>query len=100
MAAQKVLSAAVRTGERFGAQHLIDVLLGAKTEKVERNRHDRLTAPAPLVRTRIGLLGRRIVGAIAKLALLLRELDGAFDIALHMTITATMVNSARAMNAY
>jgi ATP-dependent DNA helicase RecQ len=42
VAAQKVLSAAVRTGERFGAQHLIDVLLGAKTEKVERNRHDRL----------------------------------------------------------
>ena len=61
---------------------------------------ERLTAPAPLVRTRIGLLGRRIVGAIGKLALLLRELDGPFDIALHMTMTATMVNSARAMNAY
>ena len=28
------------------------------------------------------------------------ELDGAFDIALHMTMTATTVNSARAMNAY
>lgn len=42
IAAQKVLSAALRTGERFGAQHLVDVLLGQKTEKVERNRHDRL----------------------------------------------------------
>ena len=42
VAAQKVMSAALRTGERFGAQHLVDVLLGARTEKVERNRHDRL----------------------------------------------------------
>jgi ATP-dependent DNA helicase RecQ len=42
VAAQKVLSAALRTGERFGAQHLVDVLLGERTEKVERNRHDRL----------------------------------------------------------
>jgi ATP-dependent DNA helicase RecQ len=42
VAAQKVLSAALRTGERFGAQHLVDVLLGQRTEKVERNRHDRL----------------------------------------------------------
>ena len=42
VAAQKVLSAALRTGERFGAQHLVDVLVGNRTEKVERNRHDRL----------------------------------------------------------
>ncbi|MEO8197289.1 MAG: DNA helicase RecQ, partial [Thermoanaerobaculia bacterium] len=42
IAAQKALSAAIRTGQRFGAQHLVDILTGEKTEKVERFRHDQL----------------------------------------------------------
>ncbi len=41
-AARKALSAAVRTGQRFGAQHLVDILVGERTEKVARFRHDRL----------------------------------------------------------
>jgi ATP-dependent DNA helicase RecQ len=40
--AQKVLSAAIRTGQRFGAGHLIDVLLGKRTPKVEQWDHDQL----------------------------------------------------------
>ena len=40
--AQKVLSAAIRTGQRFGAGHLIDVLLGKRTPKVEQWSHDEL----------------------------------------------------------
>ena len=40
--AQKVLSAVHRTGERFGAAHVIDVLRGTATEKIERAGHDRL----------------------------------------------------------
>ena len=40
--AQKVLSAVYRTGQRFGAAHVIDVLRGAATEKIERAGHDRL----------------------------------------------------------
>ena len=42
VAAQKLLSAALRTGQRFGAGHLIDVLCGKQTAKVEQFGHDRL----------------------------------------------------------
>ena len=42
VAAQKVLSAAVRTGQRFGAGHLIDVLAGRRTAKVESWAHHEL----------------------------------------------------------
>ena len=38
-AAQKVLSAVYRTGQRFGAAHVIDVLLGKDTEKLRQHRH-------------------------------------------------------------
>ncbi len=38
-AAQKALSAVYRTGQRFGAGHVIDVLLGKATDKVEKFGH-------------------------------------------------------------
>ncbi|REC57862.1 DNA helicase RecQ [Rhodosalinus sediminis] len=41
-AAQKALSAALRTGESFGAGHLIDILTGTETDKVRQRGHDRL----------------------------------------------------------
>jgi ATP-dependent DNA helicase RecQ len=41
--AQKFLSCVKRTGERFGAAHVVDVLRGSKGEKVLRNGHDKLT---------------------------------------------------------
>ncbi|OGQ83776.1 MAG: ATP-dependent DNA helicase RecQ [Deltaproteobacteria bacterium RIFCSPLOWO2_12_FULL_60_19] len=41
--AQKILSCVARVGERFGAEHVVDVLLGAKTERVRRWRHEQLT---------------------------------------------------------
>jgi ATP-dependent DNA helicase RecQ len=43
VAAQKLLSCAYRTGQRFGAQHLIDVLLGRLTERVSQFGHDKLS---------------------------------------------------------
>lgn len=42
VAAQKLLSAVLRTGQRFGQEHLIDVLLGERSEKVLARGHDRL----------------------------------------------------------
>ncbi len=39
---RKALSAVYRTGERFGAAHIVDVLLGADTERVRTLGHDRL----------------------------------------------------------
>ena len=41
-AAQKALSAMVRTGERFGADHLIAVLRGESNERIAGLGHDRL----------------------------------------------------------
>jgi ATP-dependent DNA helicase RecQ len=41
--AQKALSCAVRTGQRFGALHLVNVLLGHDTEPVRRCGHERLS---------------------------------------------------------
>ena len=41
-AVQKALSAILRTGERFGAGHLIDILTGNATDKVRARGHDTL----------------------------------------------------------
>ena len=43
VAAQKALSCAYRTGQRFGAVHLIDVLLGKGNERVQKWEHDKLS---------------------------------------------------------
>jgi len=42
VAAQKLLSAAIRTGQRFGAGHLIDVVRGSATPRVMTLGHDTL----------------------------------------------------------
>jgi ATP-dependent DNA helicase RecQ len=42
VAAQKALSAVYRTGQRFGAHHLVDILVGNATERAVRLKHDRL----------------------------------------------------------
>ena len=42
IAAQKALSAIVRTGERFGTEHLTNVLIGEDTDAILKFGHDRL----------------------------------------------------------
>ncbi|MFO1161723.1 MAG: DNA helicase RecQ [Reyranellaceae bacterium] len=40
--AQKAMSAIVRTGERFGMEHVVSILTGERTENVLKFNHDRL----------------------------------------------------------
>ncbi len=40
--AQKALSAMARTGERFGAEHLIAILRGEETDRIRQFNHDKL----------------------------------------------------------
>jgi ATP-dependent DNA helicase RecQ len=42
VAAQKAMSAILRTGQRFGAGHLIDLLRGKTTERIQQLGHDSL----------------------------------------------------------
>ena len=41
--AQKILSAVIRTGERFGIAHVSNVLLGSKAQRVRELGHDKLS---------------------------------------------------------
>jgi ATP-dependent DNA helicase RecQ len=41
--AQKLLSCVYRTGQRFGAMHVIDVLVGRMTERVRQFEHEKLS---------------------------------------------------------
>jgi ATP-dependent DNA helicase RecQ len=41
--AQKLLSCVYRTGQRFGAMHVIDVLIGRLTDRVKQFGHDKLS---------------------------------------------------------
>ena len=43
LAAQKALSAVYRTGQRFGATYVADVLMGKEDERIVRNGHDQLS---------------------------------------------------------
>ena len=40
--AQKILSAVIRTDQRFGVTHIIDIVQGADTEKIRRMGHDQI----------------------------------------------------------
>jgi ATP-dependent DNA helicase RecQ len=61
--AQKILSAVIRTGQRFGAKHVIDVLRGSQAKRVLEMGHDQLSVhgiapdnPADELREMFGLL--------------------------------------------
>ena len=43
VAAQKLMSCVLRTGQRFGISHVVDVLRGSRSKKVLQQGHDRLS---------------------------------------------------------
>ena len=64
-AVRKALSAILRTGENFGAGHLIDILTGNSTEKVRQRGHDALPTFAvgrDLSKTAWGAVFRQMMG--------------------------------------
>ena len=60
VAAQKALSAIYRTGQRFGAVHLIDVLRGKENDRTARLRHDQLAVFGIGARSGRGRVARRL----------------------------------------
>jgi ATP-dependent DNA helicase RecQ len=42
ISAQKIMSAIYRSGQKFGAVHIVDIVVGAGTEKIRRFGHDQL----------------------------------------------------------
>ena len=70
--AQKILSAVVRTGERFGAVHIVQVLTGSREKRVLDLGHDRLSVYG-IVRDFERAELREIIGQLRVKGLLLRK---------------------------
>ncbi len=70
--AQKILSAVVRTGERFGAVHIIQVLTGSREKRVLDLGHDRLSVYG-IVKDFQRVELREIIGQLRERGLLVRK---------------------------
>jgi len=71
---QKILSAVIRTGQRFGVNHIMNVLLGETDEKVERNEHHNLSVFGIVQDTDRREL-RRIMDFLLQKGLLVKSID-------------------------
>jgi ATP-dependent DNA helicase RecQ len=58
--AQKILSAVARTGQRFGASHVIDVLRGSRSERIASRGHHELPTFGACKELSAGLLGNYV----------------------------------------
>lgn len=75
VAAQKVISCIYRTDERFGAQYIIDVLLGKDDDRIRKFAHDRIsTFGIGTEFDRIAWQG--IIRQLVSLGLLFVDMDG------------------------
>ena len=74
-AARMVLSCVYRTGQLFGAAHVIDVLLGGDTERVRKFRHDALSTYG-IGKDLSRDAWRSVIRQLVALGLLAVDLDG------------------------
>lgn len=58
--AQKILSCVARVQQRFGVGHVVDVLKGARTERIQTLRHDHLSTYALLAEMDKKVIQRRV----------------------------------------
>ena len=90
--AQMILSAIVRTGERFGAGHIIDILRGANTRQIRSFGHDQLKTYGA-GGTRSKLEWRKIIDTLLHEGVL-RQTDGQYPL-LNVTSEGREVVSGR-----
>jgi ATP-dependent DNA helicase RecQ len=92
--AQMALSAIFRTGQRFGAGHVIDVLVGNRTERVDQLQHDRL----PTFGVGKGISTARwrsILRQLAALELVVVDVDGHGGLHLSETVRPVLRGEQR-----
>jgi ATP-dependent DNA helicase RecQ len=70
---QKILSAVIKTGNRFGKNYILDVLLGKNTQKIRRNNHDKLSVFGIASQWREDELGQMIIQLLHKGVLMKTE---------------------------
>ena len=72
--AQKVLSAVARTGERFGTNYVVDVLVGSKNKRISTDGHDKLSVYG-IVKDFSKAQLKELVGQLQSKGLLVRRND-------------------------
>ena len=80
--AQKAMSAILRTGERFGMEHLIAILIGERTENVLKYNHDRLPTFG-VGKDRKAVEWRSIFRQLSAIGLIAAGPDGAWPLVGH-----------------
>jgi ATP-dependent DNA helicase RecQ len=97
-AAQMALSCVYRTGQRFGVAHLIDVLLGKATPKVEQFNHQQLSTFAigkELAQAQWSSVYRQLVAA----GLINVDIEGLWGIETHRSRAPGVARRARSLAA-
>lgn len=92
--AQMALSAIFRTGQRFGAGHLIDVLVGNRTDRVRQLRHDELSVFG-IGKAVSAARWRSVLRQLAALELIEVDVDGHGSLLLAETVRPVLKGEQR-----
>ncbi|WP_223861540.1 DNA helicase RecQ, partial [Geminicoccus harenae] len=92
--AQMALSAIFRTGQRFGAGHVVDVLVGNRTERVGQLGHDQLSVFG-IGKALPGSRWRSVLRQLAALELVVVDVDGHGGLQLSDTVRPVLKGEQR-----